>query len=157
LNINIPGGIEDGMRLRLSGEGEAGDKETLRGDLFILVRIRKHDFFEREKSHLYCRIGISFAQAALGDQVEIPTLDDNVSLKIPAGIQSEEIIRVKGKGLKELNSNRSGDLFVKVIVKTPENLTKEQKALLRQFAEMRGEKESVAERQTLGKEKNIIH
>jgi len=157
LKIKIPEGIDDGSRLRIAGEGEIGDIESPRGDLYVVVRVAKHDFFDREKNHLYCEIFLSFSQAALGATVEVPTLKENEVLRIPAGTQSGEIFRLKGKGLKDIDSHKMGDLFVKVIVRTPDNLTKEQKALLRQFAESRGENLEIADRSMINKIKNIIH
>jgi molecular chaperone DnaJ len=157
LKIKIPEGIDDGSRLRIAGEGEIGDIESPRGDLYVVVRVEKHDFFDREKNHLYCEIFLSFSQAALGATVEVPTLKEDEVLRIPAGTQSGVIFRLKGKGLKDIDSHKMGDLFVKVIVKTPDNLTKEQKALLRQFAESRGENLEIVDRSMINKIKNIIH
>jgi len=139
LNIKIPPGIDDGTRLRLAGEGEAGDAGAPKGDLYVLVRIRKHEFFEKEDNDLYCTIGISFTQAALGTEVEIPTLEKREKLKIPPGTQSGDEFRLKGKGIKSLHRDKKGDLYVKVIVETPRNLTREQKDLLRKFSQARGE------------------
>jgi len=137
LKVNIPAGIDDGSKLRIAGEGDAGDAGASRGDLYILVHVKKHEFFEREDGNLYCQISISFPQAALGGKVEIPTLERNEILKIPSGTQSGEIFRLKGKGVKSLHNNGKGDLFVKVNVETPRNLTKDQKELLRKFGHSR--------------------
>jgi molecular chaperone DnaJ len=139
LRVRIPAGVGDGNRLRISGEGEAGESGAEPGDLFAVIRVRKHDFFEREDHHLTCEISISFAQAALGVTVDIPTFDGGDKLKIPAGTQSGEVLRIRGKGMKELDSRRLGDLFVRVHVRTPGDLPKDQKALLRQLADLRGE------------------
>jgi molecular chaperone DnaJ len=157
LVLKIPAGIEDGSRLRIRGEGEAGDPNSGRGDLYVAVRVKKHHFFEREKNDLFCQIEISFTQAALGASIEIPTLEENEVLRIPPGTQSEDMLRIKGKGLRDLGSHKKGDLFVRVIVKTPQNLTKEQKALLRQFAALRGENSEVVDKSIISKVKNIFH
>jgi molecular chaperone DnaJ len=157
INLKIPPGVDDGSRLRLAGEGEAGDPGASRGDLYVLVRVKKHAFFEREQSDLACQISISFLQAALGARVEIPTLEENEVLRIPPGTQSGEIFRLKGKGIKEIGSHRKGDLFVKAIVKTPDNLTKEQKALLLQLAALRGENLDSVDKAFVKRVKNIFH
>lgn len=157
LKVKIPPGINNGMRLRLEKEGEAGDREAPKGDLYVTVRVKKHEIFEREENNLFCQITISFIQAALGATAEIPTLEENEVLKIPAGTQPGEVFRLKGKGIKSLGGYRKGDLFVKVNVKIPEKLTKEQKALLQQFAESTGEDLKTVYRGIINKVKNIIH
>ncbi len=157
LKVRIPVGINDGMRLRLEREGEAGDKKAPRGDLYVTVRVKKHEIFEREENNLFCQITISFIQAALGTTAEIPTLEENEVLKIPAGTQPGEGFRLKGKGIKCLGGYRKGDLFVKVNVKIPEKLTKEQKILLQKFAESTGEDLKTVYRSIINKAKNIIH
>ena len=157
MNIKIPAGVEDGTRLRLAGEGEAGDPGAGRGDLYVIIRQKKHKFFEREGDNLYCEIPISFAQAALGATVEIPTLDKNQLLQIPPGTQPGTVFKIKGAGIKRLESHRKGDLFVKINVKTPQNMTKEQKALLRKFAELRGESIDVVDKNIISKVKNLFH
>lgn len=139
LKIRIPAGVDEGSRLRIAGEGEAGVSGAEPGDLYAVIRVRKHEFFDREDHHLTCEIAISFAQAALGVTVEIPTFDGGEKLKIPAGTQAGQVFRIRGKGLKELDSRRLGDLFVRVQVRTPDDLPKDQKALLRQLAGMRSE------------------
>lgn len=157
LKVKVPVGINDGMRLRLEREGEAGDREAPRGDLYVTVHQKKHEIFEREENSLFCQITISFTQAALGATVEIPTLEEKEVLKIPAGTQPGEVFRLKGKGIKQLGGYRKGDLFVKVNVKIPEKLTKEQKALLQQLAESAGEDLKTVYRSIINKTKNIIH
>ncbi|MBN2206388.1 MAG: molecular chaperone DnaJ [Candidatus Aminicenantes bacterium] len=157
LTIRIPAGVDDGTRLRLQGEGEAGDREDLQGDLYVITRVRTHPFFERTEQNLTCRIEIAFSQAALGIEVEIPTLEGNEILKIPAGTQPGEVIRLKGKGLRDLDGRRKGDLFVKVDVRVPDRLTKEQKALLRQLAETRGETLDGLETGPAQKARNAFH
>jgi len=157
LTIRIPAGVADGTRLRIQGEGEAGEKDYLQGDLYVVTRVRKHPFFERDEQNLTCRIEIAFSQAALGVTVEIPTLEGNETLKIPAGTQPGEVFRIKGKGLRDLDGRRKGDLFVKIDVRVPEDLSKDQKSLLRQFADSRGETLEGVEKGPAQKAKNIFH
>ena len=149
--MRIPAGVGDGMRLRIAGEGEAGESGAGPGDLYAVIRVKPHEFFDREDHHLTCDIAISLAQAALGVTVEIPTFDGGERLKIPAGTQSGEVFRVRGKGLKEVDSRRVGDLFVRVRVRTPDDLSKDQKSLLRQLAEARGETLDVLDREQVRK------
>jgi len=157
LKIKIPAGVDEEMRLRIAGEGEAGERGASKGDLYIIIRLKKHGFFEREENNLFCQISISFTQAALGTSVKIPTFEGDEFLRIPAGTQPGETFRLKGKGVKDIESHRKGDLFVKVKVKTPENLSKEQKALLQKFAESRGENLEVLDKSIIDKVKDIIH
>jgi molecular chaperone DnaJ len=157
LTVRIPGGVADGTRLRLQGEGEAGDREDFQGDLYVITRVRPHPFFERDNQNLTCRIEIAFVQAALGVQVEVPTLEGVEILKIPAGTQPGEIFRIKGKGLRDLDGRRKGDLFVKVDVRVPADLSKDQKSLLRQFAESRGETIDDVEKGPAQKAKHTFH
>ena len=156
LKVRIPAGVADGSRLRLVGEGEAGDEGLPAGDLYVVTRVRKHPFFEREGNDLACEITISFTQASLGARVEIPTLEGSEILKVPAGTQPGEIIRLKGKGVADVGGRRKGDLFVKVQVRTPENLSKEQKALLAKLAEVRGEDIESVDKSVIHRMKNIF-
>ncbi len=156
LKVRIPAGVDDGSRLRLVGEGEAGDQGMPAGDLYVVTRVRKHAFFEREGNDLACEITLSFTQAALGARIEIPTLEGNEVLKVAAGTQPGEIIRLKGKGVQDVAGRRKGDLFVKVLVKTPENLSKEQKALLGKLAELRGEDIESVDKSVVHRLKNIF-
>jgi molecular chaperone DnaJ len=151
LRVRIPAGVENGSRLRISGEGEAGEHGAGRGDLYVLIKVKKHDFFEREDNHLVCEIAISFSQSALGVTVEIPTLDGTEKLRVPPGTQSGEIFKIKGRGLKDMESRRAGDLYVKVQVRTPGNLTKDQKDLLRRLGELRSENLEFIDQQTVRK------
>ncbi len=155
LKVKIPAGIDDGSRLRLAGEGEAGDEGMPGGDLFVGVRVRKHPFFERDGSDLICEITISFTQAALGARLEIPTLEGIEVLKIRPGVQPGEILRMKGRGIQDLSGRRKGDLYVKIQIHTPEGLSKEQKALLVKLAELRGEDIEAVDKSLIYKLKNI--
>ncbi len=133
LSVKVPAGVDDGDRIRLSGEGEAGRNGGPAGDLYVEIRIREHKIFTREGSDLSCEIPVSFASATLGGEVELPTLNGHVSLKIPAGTQSGKVFRLRGKGVTTVRDPRVGDLFARVVVETPVNLSDEQKDLLRQF------------------------
>jgi molecular chaperone DnaJ len=129
----VPAGVDDGDRIRLSGEGEAGRNGGPSGDLYVEIRVNKHKLFERDGANLACEVPISFATAALGGEVELPTLDGNVSLKIPGGTQSGKVFRLRGKGVTTVRDSRKGDLFAQVAVETPINLTKQQLDLLKKF------------------------
>jgi len=133
LSVKVPAGVDDGDRIRLSGEGEAGRNGGPAGDLYVELRVSKHKIFERDGANLACEIPISFSTATLGGEVELPTLDGNVSLKVPAGTQSGKIFRLRGKGVTTVRDSRQGDLFAQVAVETPVNLTAEQKELLEKF------------------------
>jgi len=135
LSVKVPAGVDDGDRIRLSGEGEAGRNGGPSGDLYVEVRVRPHKIFEREGSNLACEIPVSIAVATLGGDVELPTLDGNVSLKVPSGTQSGKVFRLRGKGVTTVRDPRQGDLFATVAVETPVNLTSEQKDLLEKFDE----------------------
>jgi molecular chaperone DnaJ len=155
--VKIPAGIDDGMKLRLDGEGDVGDQGAPRGDLFVLIKLKKHNFFEREGKDLICQVSLSFPKAALGSEVKIPTLDEDEILTIPPGTQPGHILKIKGKGIKDVHRQSKGDLYIKINVKTPENLTKKQKELLREFAQARGENLDTIDRNILDKVKNIFH
>ncbi len=133
LSVKVPAGVDDGDRIRLSGEGEAGRNGGPSGDLYVEIGVRPHKIFERIGADLSCEIPLSFATATLGGDVELPTLDGNVSLKVPAGTQSGKVFRLRGKGVTTVRDARTGDLFARVAVETPVNLTGEQRELLDQF------------------------
>ena len=135
LAVKVPAGVDDGDRIRLSGEGEAGRNGGPSGDLYVEIRVSQHKIFDREGSNLSCEVPVSVATATLGGEVELPTLDGNVSLKIPAGTQSGKVFRLRGKGVTTVRDPRQGDLFAMVAVETPVNLTAEQKELLEKFEE----------------------
>lgn len=134
LSVQIPPGVEDGTRIRLGGEGEAGVRGGPAGDLYIFLSIETHAFFQREGADLYCRVPISMVTAALGGAVEVPTIDgDKTKVKIPEGTQSQKRFRLSGKGMPILRSRSSGDMYVQVVVETPQKLTKRQRELLAEF------------------------
>jgi len=134
LKVKIPAGVDNGTRLRVPGEGEAGPHGGPPGDLYVVLAVREHPFFERRDENLICTIPISFWQAALGAEVAIATLDGQVPLHVPAGTQTETVFSLKGKGVARLDGRGRGDLYVHVRVQTPNRLTKEQKRLLQELA-----------------------
>lgn len=135
LSVKVPAGVDTGDRIRLSGEGEAGENGGPPGDLYVQIRVKPHPIFDREEDTLSCRVPISFTTAALGGELEVPTLDGRVNLKIPAETQTGKVFRVRGKGVKPVRGGPTGDLLCQVMVETPVNLTKTQRELLERFAE----------------------
>jgi molecular chaperone DnaJ len=134
LSVNIPAGVEDGTRIRLSGEGEAGLRGGPAGDLYIFLSIKPHEFFQRDGADIFCRVPISMTTAALGGQIEVPTLEGAMSrVKIPEGTEGGKQFRLKGKGMPVLRSNAAGDMYIQVEVETPKNLTRRQRELLEEF------------------------
>ena len=135
LSVKIPPGVDSGDRIRLAGEGEAGRNGGPPGDLYVEVHVREHAIFERDGVHLSCEVPVSFATAALGGTVEVPTLDGNVVLKIPAETQSGRVFRLRDKGVKPVRGGSRGDLFCRVVVETPVHLSGEQRELIRKLEE----------------------
>ena len=135
IEVKVPAGVEDGMRMRYAGQGEPGYFGGPNGDLYVVLHVREHDFFHRDGKDIHCSIPISFPQAALGAEIEIPTLEGTHKLKVPEGTQSGTVFRVKGKGVPVLNGHGKGDMMVEVRVQTPAKLTKRQKELLQELAE----------------------
>jgi molecular chaperone DnaJ len=134
LSVNIPAGIEDGTRIRLTGEGEAGLRGGPAGDLYIFLSIKPHPFFQREGADLYCRVPISMVQAALGGEIKVRAVDSaEVKVKVEEGTQSGRQFKIKGRGMPVLRSREFGDLYIQAIVETPQNLTKRQKEILADF------------------------
>ncbi|SEQ88184.1 molecular chaperone DnaJ [Thalassovita taeanensis] len=137
LSVNIPAGVETGTRIRLAGEGEAGMRGGPSGDLYIFIEVRKHELFEREDNNLFCRVPVAMATAALGGDIEVPTIDGGRSrVKIPAGSQSGRQMRLRSKGMPALRGGSHGDMFIELAVETPVNLTSKQKELLREFEDL---------------------
>jgi molecular chaperone DnaJ len=137
LSVNIPAGIEDGTRIRLAGEGEAGFRNGPSGDLYIFLTVRPHEFFQRDGADLYCKVPISMTSAALGGAFEVATLDGTQSrVKVPEGTQNGRQFRLKGKGMPILRQPTVGDLYIQVAVETPQNLTKRQRELLEEFEKL---------------------
>lgn len=133
LMVKIPAGVDTGDRIRLAGEGEAGSHSGLTGDLYVQVNVKNHPIFTRDGNDLHCEVPISFTMAALGGEVEVPTLGGRVKIKIPSETQSGKLFRLRGKGVKHVRGGNPGDLLCQVMVETPVNLTAKQKDLLKQF------------------------
>ncbi|MBZ4644701.1 MAG: molecular chaperone DnaJ [Petroclostridium sp.] len=139
IKVNIPAGIDDGQTISLRGEGDPGVKGGPSGDLYISIKVRPHPLFQRQGTDVICEIPITFVQAALGAELEVPTLDGKVKYSIPEATQSGTIFRLKGKGIPHIRGYGRGDQYVKVLVEVPKNLSEKQKELLRQFAELESE------------------
>lgn len=133
LSVKVPPGVDNGDRIRLSGEGEAGENGGPSGDLYVQVAVREHKIFQRDANDLYCEVPIAITAAALGGELDVPTLDGRVKLKIPAETQTGKMFRLRGKGVKSVRGSTTGDLMCKVVIETPVNLTKRQKELLDEF------------------------
>ena len=140
ISIQVPAGIEDGMRIRVAGAGDAGDPGGPRGDLYVVIRENEHKVFQRSGPDLMTEVPFSFAQLSLGDKVEIPTLRGRVEMAIPSGTQSGKVFRLRGQGLPVLEGRGRGDQLVRVFVETPRKLTERQEELLREFEEIESEK-----------------
>ncbi|MEP0707931.1 MAG: molecular chaperone DnaJ [Parvibaculum sp.] len=136
LSVNIPAGVEDGTRIRLAGEGEAGMRGGPAGDLYIFLSVKPHRLFERDGADLFCRVPISMVTASMGGEIEVPTLGGKkVKVKVPEGAQTGRQFRLRGKGMPVVNSRETGDLYIQITVETPVSLTKKQKELLKEFEE----------------------
>ncbi|WP_288329913.1 molecular chaperone DnaJ [uncultured Haemophilus sp.] len=141
LSVKIPAGVDTGNQLRLSGEGAAGENGAPAGDLYVVIHVKEHHIFERDGNNLYCEVPISFSMAALGGEIEVPTLDGKVKLKIPAETQTGKLFRMRGKGVSSTRNGYAGDLICRVVIETPVNLNKEQKELLEKLEEsLKGQK-----------------
>jgi len=156
IRVKVPAGIDDGMRLRLTGEGEAGIAGGPSGDLFVVISFRSHPLFEREGPDVHCQVPVSFVQATLGDEVEVPTLEGKVTLKVPAGTQTGKVLRLRGKGLPTIRSANRGDQLIHIFVEVPTKLSKRQRELLAEFAEESGEDVSPVTRGFLEKLKDLF-
>jgi len=139
IKVKIPAGVDNDSRIRLSGEGEAGARGGPSGDLYIFVRVRPHRLFERRENDVYMEMPITFTQAALGADIQVDTLDGKATLKVPEGVQTHTILRLRGKGIPYLRGSGRGDQLVRVIVATPSKLNQKQKELLRDFAKSSGQ------------------
>ncbi len=145
LSVQIPAGVEDGTRIRLSGEGEAGPRGSAPGDLYVHVSIRPHPIFQRDGANIFCRVPLRMGQASLGGEVEVPSIDGTAAkVKIPAGTQSGDQFRLRGKGFSVLRSTQRGDMYIQVAVETPQNLTRRQRELLEQFEQESAGQNSVS-------------
>jgi molecular chaperone DnaJ len=135
LSVKVPAGVDDGDRIRLAGEGQAGENGGPAGDLYVEISLRPHPIFSRDRADLHCEVPISFDKAALGGEVEVPTLGGRATVKVPAGTQSGRLFRLRGKGVKPVRGGAQGDLLCRVAIETPVDLTREQKELLERFEE----------------------
>ncbi|WP_173916095.1 molecular chaperone DnaJ [Halobacillus sp. Marseille-Q1614] len=138
IQLDIPAGIDEGQQIRVPGKGEAGVNGGPAGDLFVIIRVQPHEFYQRDGDHIFCEMPLTFAQAALGDEIEVPTVHGKVKLKVPAGTQTGKTFRLKDKGVPNVHGRGQGDQHVKIRVITPEKLTDRQKELLREFNEISG-------------------
>jgi molecular chaperone DnaJ len=139
IKLKIPGGISEGARLRSSRNGEAGIRGGPQGDLYVVIHIKEHKIFQRDGDNLYCEVPIPFSIAALGGQLDVPTLEGKAYLKVPAGAQSGQIFKLRGKGIVHVNGRDRGDLLVRLIVEVPSRLNAEQRLKLEEFAALCGE------------------
>ena len=135
LSVDIPAGVDEGNRIRLTGEGEAGVNGGPPGDLYVQIGIQEHDIFKRDGRHLFCDVPISFVDAALGAEIEVPTLNGRVNVRVPAETQTGKLFRLRGRGVPALRGGASGDLLCRMVVETPVRLSEQQKDLLREFKE----------------------
>ncbi|MBV8137822.1 MAG: molecular chaperone DnaJ [Deltaproteobacteria bacterium] len=138
LSVRIPPGVDNGSRLKLRGEGEAGYGGGTPGDLYVIIHVKEHSLFVRQENHIVIEVPISFPQAALGCDIEVPTLEGKVNLKVPSGTQSGKVLRLKGKGIIDLHGYGRGDQLIRVVVETPRSLTSRQRELLEEFAKLDG-------------------
>jgi molecular chaperone DnaJ len=157
INVKVPAGVEQDTRIRYQGEGEAGRFGGPAGDLYVVLNVKEHKFFERDGDDLHCVMPISFPQAALGMELQIPTLEGAAALKVPEGTQSGKEFRLRGKGVPHLNQSGKGDLIVEIRVQTPGKLTKGQKELLRQLSETMKVENTPTSRSLFSKVKDIFN
>lgn len=156
LTVNIPAGVDDGTRLRMAGEGEAGERGAPGGDLYIQIKVRDHEIFNRKGDDIYCEVPISFVQASLGDKIEVPTLDGKVKFDIPEGTQPGTTFRLKNKGIEHLNGYGRGDEYIKIKIVIPKKLNYEQKELLKKFADISGEEINPEQKSFLRKVREVL-
>jgi molecular chaperone DnaJ len=156
LSVKVPGGVNDGTRLRFVGEGESGRGGAPRGDLYVVLSIKPHPLFTRDEENVLCEVPLSFPQAALGCNIEVPTLDGKVQMKIPSGTQPGAVFRLKGKGIPLLRGAGRGDQLVKVRVEVPRELNDEQKSHLEKFAEASGDEVHPEHKSFLDKVKELF-
>lgn len=160
LSVKVPAGVDNGDQIRLAGEGEAGEMGGPAGDLYVQMRLKKHSVFHREDDDLYCEMPVSFVTAAMGGELTVPTMDGKASIKIPAGTQSEKMFRLKGKGVRNVRSGHLGDLYCRISVETPVNLSAKQKELLANFEQSLvegGSKHNPRQASWVDKVKGVFH
>lgn len=140
INVTIPAGVDDGRRIRIPEQGDAGPRGGPPGDLYVVIRVKPHEYFERDGFDVYCVIPISFTQAALGTELRVPTLDEKkVKVKIPGGTQNNKILRLRNEGIPQPSSGRRGDMYIRILVTVPDRLSSRQKSLLKELAELEGD------------------
>jgi len=154
--VKIPAGVDNGVRLKLRGEGEAGPGGGSPGDLYVVISVREHPFFTRDGEHLLCEVPITFSEAALGHEIEVPTLSGKKKLLIPPGTRSGQEFVMKGEGVAALNGHRRGNLVVRVVIDVPKKLTKRQRELLIEFQALSGESPGPMSRTFFEKVKEIF-
>ena len=156
VSVRIPAGVEDGMRLRLAGEGEAGIAGGPPGDLYVVISVKPHDLFSRQGPDIHCEVPVAFSQATLGAEIEIPTLEGKVRLKVPEGTQSGNVMRLRGKGLPSVRSAARGDQLVRIFVEVPTRLTARQRELLENFSDEMGTDTSPVTRNFMAKLRDLF-
>ncbi|MCP4754216.1 MAG: molecular chaperone DnaJ [Proteobacteria bacterium] len=156
LKVNIPAGIDTGARVKLTGEGEAGTNGGRRGNLYLIINVLEHPIFERDGYNVYCRIPISISQAGLGCELEVPTLEGRARLTLPQGTQNDRIFRLKNKGIARLQGSGKGDLYVRIVVEIPTNLSRRQKELLEEFAAISKEDSTPMKKSFMAKLKDFL-
>lgn len=156
IKVNVPAGVDNGSRIRISGGGEAGSRGGQSGDLYVYIFVKPHKIFKRDGAEIICEVPITFVQAALGDEIEVPTIDGKVKMKIPEGIQSGTVLRLKEKGMKHLRNNVRGDQHVKIKVLTPQKLNEKQKQMLLDFAAATDDKVNPEQKSWFDKIKSIF-
>ena len=156
IKVKIPSGVDSGSRLRIHGEGEAGEKGTRRGDLYILIYVKPHEIFERREYDIYCEVPVSFPTAVFGGEIEVPTIEGKIKMKIPAGTQGGMIFRLRSKGVAHLHDNGRGDQLVKVQIDVPTDMTQEEKKALKEYARVSGEDSGPLSRSFLDKMKRAF-
>jgi molecular chaperone DnaJ len=156
LSIKIPSGVDNGSRLKLRGEGESGPNAATPGDLYVVLHVRDHPLFVREGTDVVCEVPLSFAQAALGAEIDVPTLEGAAKVKIPAGTQSGQAFRLKGRGIADINGYGRGDEIVRIVVETPRKLSSRQRELLEEFARISGEEVHPLSKSFLEKVKSML-
>lgn len=156
LKVKIPAGVDNGSRLRVAGEGEAGVKGGPSGDLYVYLYVKPHKFFERDGTTVYCEVPINIVQATLGDEIKVPTLDGQVVMKVPEGTQPGKVLRLKGKGIPSLRNSTRGDQLVRIKVVVPQKLNEKQKDALRKFAEISKDNINPEEKGFLNKIKDLF-
>jgi molecular chaperone DnaJ len=157
IKLKIPAGIADGSRLRSSGNGEAGIRGGAAGDLYVVIHIKEHPIFQREDDNLYCEVPISFTLAALGGEIPVPTLEGKANLKVPAGTQSGQVFKLRGKGVANVNARDHGDLFARLLVEVPTRLNSEQRQKLEEFASLCGEENTPLHKSFFDRAREFFH